>query len=83
MRRMKVILFGGTGMVGQGALRECLAASDVERVLVVVRSSTDKLREVVQRSTCWEAHEEMTWSGIALWHCSRLGVRPLAQLGKS
>jgi len=49
---MKVILFGATGMVGQGALRECLAAADVERVLVVVRSSTgqrhDKLREVVQ-----------------------------------
>ena len=37
---MKVILFGATGMVGQGALRECLAASDVERVVAVGRTPT-------------------------------------------
>lgn len=37
---MKILLFGATGMVGQGALRECLAAPDVEQVLAVVRSST-------------------------------------------
>ena len=47
---MKVIIFGATGMVGQGALRECLLASDVERVLTVVRRPTGvrhpKLREV-------------------------------------
>jgi uncharacterized protein YbjT (DUF2867 family) len=47
---MKVILFGATGMVGQGVLRECLLAPDVEQVLAVGRSSTGqvnpKLREV-------------------------------------
>jgi uncharacterized protein YbjT (DUF2867 family) len=32
---VKVILFGATGLVGQGALRECLLAPDVERVLAV------------------------------------------------
>ena len=37
---MKVILFGATGMVGQGVLRECLRAPDVERVLAVGRSAT-------------------------------------------
>ena len=31
---MKVILFGATGMVGQGVLRECLLDAGVERVLV-------------------------------------------------
>jgi uncharacterized protein YbjT (DUF2867 family) len=36
---MKVILFGGTGMVGQGVLRECLLDSKVERVLAVGRSA--------------------------------------------
>ena len=49
---MKVILFGATGMVGQGALRECLLDPDVERVLAIGRSSTAqqhaKLREVVR-----------------------------------
>jgi uncharacterized protein YbjT (DUF2867 family) len=49
--RMKVILFGATGMVGQGALREWLLDAEVESVLVVGRSPTGqrnaKLREIV------------------------------------
>jgi len=48
---MKVILFGATGMVGQGVLRECLVDPDVESVLVVGRSPTSqkhaKLREIL------------------------------------
>ncbi|AIF47967.1 NAD(P)H-binding protein [Dyella japonica] len=48
---MKIILFGASGMVGQGVLRECLAAPDVDEVLVVGRSALGvthaKLREVV------------------------------------
>jgi uncharacterized protein YbjT (DUF2867 family) len=51
--QMKVILFGATGMVGQGVLRECLLDPGVERVLAVGRSPTgqthDKLREIVHR----------------------------------
>jgi uncharacterized protein YbjT (DUF2867 family) len=47
---MKVIIFGATGMLGQGVLRESLLAPDVEQVLAVVRSPTgvshQKLREV-------------------------------------
>jgi uncharacterized protein YbjT (DUF2867 family) len=39
---LKVIIFGATGMVGQGALRECLADAGVEKVLAVVRSPTGK-----------------------------------------
>ena len=50
---MKVILFGATGMVGQGALRECLFSSDVSNVLTVGRSLTGqqhaKLREITQK----------------------------------
>ena len=48
---MKVILFGATGMVGQGVLRECLLDADVESVLAVGRSPTGqqhaKLREIL------------------------------------
>ena len=36
---MKVILFGATGMVGQGVMRECLLAPDVEKVLSVGRTA--------------------------------------------
>ena len=49
---MKVILFGATGMVGQGVLRECLLDPEVDEVLSIGRSATGqthpKLREVVQ-----------------------------------
>lgn len=49
---MKVILFGATGMVGQGVLRECLLDADVEQVLAIGRSGTGqqhpKLQEIVQ-----------------------------------
>jgi uncharacterized protein YbjT (DUF2867 family) len=48
---MKVILFGATGMVGQGVLRECLVDPIVERVLAVGRARTGathaKLHEIV------------------------------------
>jgi hypothetical protein len=37
---MKVILFGATGMVGQGILRECLLDPAVTTVVSVVRRST-------------------------------------------
>jgi len=40
LRGMKVILFGATGMVGQGVLRACLEAPDVEAVLAIGRSPT-------------------------------------------
>ncbi len=49
---MKVILFGATGMVGQGVLRECLLAGDVDNVLAIGRTSTGqrhpKLQEIVR-----------------------------------
>jgi uncharacterized protein YbjT (DUF2867 family) len=50
---MRVVVFGATGMVGQGVLRECLLADDVESVLVVGRTGTGlrhpKLREIIHR----------------------------------
>lgn len=51
---MKVILFGATGMVGQGVLSECLLDSEVESVLAIVRSATGqrhaKLQELVREN---------------------------------
>ena len=48
---MKILLFGSSGMVGQGVLRVCLLADDVEQVLAVVRTPGaarhPKLRELV------------------------------------
>ncbi|MGZ3429735.1 MAG: NAD(P)H-binding protein, partial [Polyangia bacterium] len=48
---MKVVVFGASGMVGQGVVRECLLDPGVERVLSVVRAPTGqrdpKLEELV------------------------------------
>ncbi|MFL5542618.1 MAG: NAD-dependent epimerase/dehydratase family protein [Longimicrobiaceae bacterium] len=48
---MNVVMFGATGMVGRGALRECLLDPGVARVTTVGRRATgehhEKLREVV------------------------------------
>jgi uncharacterized protein YbjT (DUF2867 family) len=48
---MKAIVFGATGMVGQGLLRECLLDPTVEHVLSIVRNPTGqqsaKLSELV------------------------------------
>src|SRR5262249_10979369 len=45
------LLFGATGMIGRGVLRECLLASDVDRVVTIGRTATGvanpKLREIV------------------------------------
>ncbi|MFV3015446.1 NAD(P)H-binding protein, partial [Pseudomonas sp. KHB2.9] len=35
---MRVLLFGATGMIGQGVLRECLLAADVQEVVAVGRT---------------------------------------------
>ena len=48
---MKVLIFGATGMVGQGVLRECLLATDVTDVLAVGRTPLEqehpRLRQLV------------------------------------
>jgi uncharacterized protein YbjT (DUF2867 family) len=48
---MKVLVFGATGMLGQGTVRECLLAPDVESVVAIGRSPSGvddpKFREVL------------------------------------
>lgn len=48
---MKVILFGASGMVGQGVLQECLKTKDVTDIVVISRSplatSHPKIREII------------------------------------
>jgi uncharacterized protein YbjT (DUF2867 family) len=45
---MKVIVFGATGMVGQGVLRECLIDASVEAVLAVGRSPTGQTHSMLR-----------------------------------
>ena len=50
---MRIILFGATGMVGQGVLRECLLDGQVTEVFAVGRSTTGqqhpKLHEIIHK----------------------------------
>ena len=63
---MKAILFGATGMVGQGVLQECLRSREVEGVLSIGRRASrqqhPKLREIVHQDFAdfFEIEAEMT-----------------------
>ncbi len=50
---MKAIIFGATGMVGQGVVQVCLEHPDVEKVLLIGRTSAGlshaKVTEILQR----------------------------------
>jgi uncharacterized protein YbjT (DUF2867 family) len=74
---MNILLFGATGMVGQGLLRECLLDPEVTLVQTVGRTATqvqhEKLREVVQQDLWHYADIETELSGFdACFFC--LGV---------
>ena len=74
---MRVIIFGATGMVGQGVLRECLIDPGIERVVVVGRSPTGvrnaKLTEIIHDDfTDYSAIEAQLTGFDACFFC--LGV---------
>src|ERR1700751_5608513 len=60
---MRVLLFGATGMVGQGVLLECEAAHDVGEVVAIVRSPLER----VQAKLTEVRHENFfDWSDVDL-----------------
>ena len=74
---MKILLFGATGMIGQGVLRECLRDADVQLVQTVGRTATGvqnpKLTELVHADLFHYAPIESQLSGFdACFFC--LGV---------
>ncbi len=74
---MKVIVFGATGMVGQGVLRECLIDDEISAVLTVGRTATGiaspKLQEIQHASLLDYAPIESRLAGFdACFFC--LGV---------
>jgi uncharacterized protein YbjT (DUF2867 family) len=74
---MNVLIYGATGMVGQGVLRECLLAPDVQRVQTIGRTATGikhpKLREIELQDLSSYASLEDQLSGFdACFFC--LGI---------
>ena len=64
---MKVLVFGATGMVGQGVLRECLRDPEVELAVTVGRTATGmrdaKMREIVieDMGSYARIEDQLTW----------------------
>lgn len=58
---MNVILFGATGMVGQGVLRECIEDPRIDRILLVTRQTTSstspKITELIH-------HDFFNWTAV-------------------
>jgi uncharacterized protein YbjT (DUF2867 family) len=74
---MRILIFGATGMVGQGVLQECLLAPNIDAVQTVGRRATGKqhpkLREIVQPDLFHYSDIEAELSGYdACFFC--LGV---------
>lgn len=74
---MKVLIFGATGMVGQGVLRECLLDPDIEGVLTLGRTTGGvthpKLREILRADLLDYSNIEADLRGLdACFFC--LGV---------
>jgi uncharacterized protein YbjT (DUF2867 family) len=81
---MNVLLFGATGMVGQGVLRECLLDPDVRLVQAVGRTPTGaqnpKLREIVHGDLFHYEAIEANLSGFdACFFCLGVSVAGMTE----
>jgi uncharacterized protein YbjT (DUF2867 family) len=86
VNQMNVVIFGASGMVGQGVLLECLRDTGVERVLVVGRSSAGrqhaKLREVLVKDLFDVASYASELSGLdACFFCLGVSSAGMSQAG--
>src|ERR1700733_12209683 len=81
---MNVLLFGATGMVGQGVMRECLLDPDMQSLLTIGRTATGvqhaKLREVVHSDAWHYDSVEAQLSGFdACFFCLGVTSRGMTQ----
>lgn len=82
MNKLKVIITGATGMIGEGVLYECLHHPQVEKVLVITRKTTGysdpKLTEIIHNDFFdFSSIEESLKGYNACYFC--LGVTSLGK----
>ncbi|MCH8033618.1 MAG: epimerase [Bacteroidetes bacterium] len=80
--KINAIIFGATGMVGEGVLHECLKHPDIESVLVINRRSCgvnhEKLREIIHTNSSNFSPLEIEIAGYnACYFC--MGVTSLGK----
>ena len=81
---MNILIFGATGMVGQGVLRECLLDPSVHVAATIGRSATGqqnpKLREIVHKDLSNYAPIEEKLTGFdACFFCLGVGSAGMAE----
>ena len=81
---MKVIITGATGMVGKGALLECLDDGTIKQVLLINRSPIDikhsKIKEILHKDfTDFESIQHELKGYDACFHCMGVSSAGMAQ----
>lgn len=62
---MNVLVFGFTGMVGQGVLRDCLADAEARLVQTVGRTSGGERNPKLQVAVGGDAYRAYAWAWAA------------------
>lgn len=82
MNKLRVIVTGATGMIGEGVLYECLHRSEVEKVLVISRKSCGyshpKLTEIIHSDFLDFSSAGESLKGYNAWYFC-LGVTALGK----
>ncbi len=63
---MRVLVFGGSGMVGQGVLRECVADAEITDVLAVSRTAFGAKDKKVRELVCGDLFDLSEVEGTCL-----------------
>ena len=81
---MKIIIYGASGMVGRGVLLQSLKASDVEKVVIVVRKSLgiqhDKLIEIISSDLNQTEYLEPIQNFDACFYCLGISAAGLTEV---
>ena len=73
---MRVLLFGATGMVGQGVLRDCLLAADVQEVVAVGRTPLTQEHNLLHNQVL---HEQVVLLTVVNEDSPRVPASPLSR----
>ena len=80
---MNVIIYGASGMVGRGVLLQSLKATDVEKVVIVVRKSLglqhDKLEEIITSDLNQTEYLEPIQNFDACFYCLGISATGLTE----
>jgi FlaA1/EpsC-like NDP-sugar epimerase len=73
LQKMKVIITGSTGMVGEGVLHECLNHNKVDQILLVNRKPCGiqhpKIKEIIHADPVWRKSSRLVPRILSVCNC--------------